>query len=170
MAAALTTQRLSRLQVQDMIERLADDLTPRQRGRLAELAESIGDDGMIAFSRALEVTTTGSDERARQAAFRQFRKSVRSAASAVGVAFSIEVDGQKIAPTQRRCWFEGTDMAEARLTDMARHEASGGAHRVDPWERTFRRCSTGHLTSSFTPVPHPSTNTTPPSCKSLLAP
>ncbi|MCV7355896.1 pentapeptide repeat-containing protein [Mycolicibacterium fluoranthenivorans] len=110
-----------------MIERLADDLTPRQRGRLAELAESIGDDGMIAFSRALEVTTTGSDERARQAAFRQFRKSVRSAASAVGVAFSIEVDGQKIAPTQRRCWFEGTDMAEARLTDMARHEASRGA-------------------------------------------
>jgi WD40 repeat protein len=122
----VTTSQLSRSEVEALLPKLGEDLTPRQLSRLRQLAALIGEDNTIPMTQALQVATTSQDDQARQAAFRQFRRSVRSAADQIQLKFGIEVDGQKIAPGQRRCWFELTDEVETQLADLSRRESSRG--------------------------------------------
>ncbi|MGH4018362.1 MAG: hypothetical protein ACRDT0_03765, partial [Pseudonocardiaceae bacterium] len=55
-------RRLPRRAVLRHLNRLADDLTPRQLSRLRALADLIGDDGRIPLPGALDAATPGGDD------------------------------------------------------------------------------------------------------------
>jgi len=55
------------------------------------------------------VATPGGNDQRRQAAFRQFRRSVSEAADAAQVRLALVPDSLKLAPARRFCWFEGED-------------------------------------------------------------
>jgi hypothetical protein len=63
----------------------------------------------IGLDRALDVATPGGDDQRRQAAFRQFRRTVAEAAEAAQVRLALVPDSLKLAPVHRFCWFEGED-------------------------------------------------------------
>ena len=115
--------RLPRRAVVRHLDRLADDLTPRQLSRLRALAELIDDEGRIPLDRALAVATPGGDAKTTQAAFRQFRSAVKEASAAAGVTVELVTDGRKSAPAGRFCWFEGEDTTAPELAERSAREA-----------------------------------------------
>src|SRR5215468_5493220 len=117
---------------------MRDDLSRHQSARLHELAALIDADGRIPLDRALEVATPGGDDQRRQAAFRQFRRTVAMAAGDAGIAFELVPDTLKIAPAHRWCWFEGEDPVIGELEAMSKYESArgrspGAAQAVPPW-------------------------------------
>src|SRR5580692_623330 len=100
-------ERLRKEAVQRLLKRMGDDLSRHQLERLDKLAALIGDDGRIGLEQALEVATPpGGDDQRRQAAFRQFRRTVGEAAQAAQVTFALVPDSLRLAPVHRYCWFE----------------------------------------------------------------
>ncbi|HEX6523056.1 MAG TPA: pentapeptide repeat-containing protein [Streptosporangiaceae bacterium] len=100
-------ERLRTEAVLRLLERMQDDLSRHQLERLRKLAELIDSDGRIGLDRALDVATPGGDDQRRQAAFRQFRRTVAEAAEAAQVRLALVPDSLKLAPVHRFCWFEG---------------------------------------------------------------
>ena len=101
--------RLGKEAVLRLLERMQDDLSRHQLERLGKLAALIDGNGRIGLDRALEVATPGGDDQRRQAAFRQFRRTVAEAAEAAQVTLALVQDSLKLAPAHRFCWFEGED-------------------------------------------------------------
>ena len=96
----MTSSRLPRRAVLRHLDRLADDLTPRQARRLRELAELIDDDGRIPLDRALAVATPGGEPQTAQATFRKFRAAVNDAIASGEVNLHLEVDARKAGPAR----------------------------------------------------------------------
>ena len=115
--------RLSKESVLRLLGRMRDDLSRHQLDRLDRLAALIGDDGRIGLEQALEVATPGGDDQRRQAAFRQFRRTVAEAAEAAQVALALVPDSLKLAPAQRFCWFEGEDPVLGDLAEMSKDKS-----------------------------------------------
>src|SRR5438132_122569 len=111
--------RLRKREVLSLLGRIQDDLSRHQLIRLRRLAELIDDDGRIPLEQALQVATEGGDDQRRQAAFRQFRRTVAAAAKDAGVAFALVPDTLKAAPARRHCWFEGEDPVIGDLEAMS---------------------------------------------------
>ncbi|WP_239376783.1 NACHT domain-containing NTPase, partial [Frankia sp. Cj5] len=116
--------RLPRQAVLRYIDRLADDLTPRQVQRLRGLADLIDGDGRIPMTDALAVATPGGDDTKAQDAFRKFRAAFDTAADAAGVQVRLVSDQRKAPPRDRVCWFEGEDLTGDELAARSRREAS----------------------------------------------
>ena len=102
-------ERLRKEAVLRLLGRMQDDLSRHQLERLGKLAALIDDDGRIGLEQALEAATPGGDDQRRQAAFRQFRRTVADAAEAAQVTLALVPDTLKVAPVHRFCWFEGED-------------------------------------------------------------
>jgi hypothetical protein len=119
----VTGERLPRAAVLRHLERLRDDLAPRQLERLRALAGLMDGDDRISLAAALEVATPGGDTTTRQDAFRQFRATVKAATAAAGVRLEVVADGRKTSPEQRLCWFLGEDTAGAELAERSRRQA-----------------------------------------------
>ncbi|KPM51875.1 hypothetical protein ACG83_33210 [Frankia sp. R43] len=115
--------RLPRQAVLRYLERLADDLTPRQSQRLRDLADLIDGDGRIPMADALEVATPGGGDVKAQDAFRKFRAAFDEAAAEAGVAVRLVSDQRKAPPRGRMCWFEGEDLAGDELAAHSRRGA-----------------------------------------------
>ncbi|KJE20416.1 WD domain, G-beta repeat-containing protein, partial [Frankia torreyi] len=105
------------------LDRLADDLTPRQLARLRALADLIGDDGRIPMPQALDVATPGGGDVKAQDTFRKFRAALDEAASAAGVDLRLVSDRRKAPPADRFCWFEGADVTGEELAERSQREA-----------------------------------------------
>jgi hypothetical protein len=99
--------RLREREVLTLLDRMRDHLSRHQLDRLRQLATLIDEEGRIPLERALDVATAGGDDQQRQAAFRQFRRTVAAAARDAGVTFTLVPDSSKTAPARRYCWFEG---------------------------------------------------------------
>ena len=96
--------------VQRLLNRMRGNLTRQQLERLDKLAALIGADGRIGLEQALAAAAPpGGDDVQRQAAFRQFRRTVAEAAAQAGVPLALVPDSLKLAPEHRFCWFEGQD-------------------------------------------------------------
>ncbi|ONH59027.1 hypothetical protein CcI49_17920, partial [Frankia sp. CcI49] len=115
--------RLPRQAVLRYLERLADDLTPRQSQRLRDLADLIDGDGRIPMADALEVATPGGGDVKAQDAFRKFRAAFDEAAAEAGVGVRLVSDQRKAPPRDRACWFEGEDLAGDELAARSRRGA-----------------------------------------------
>ncbi|EFC78994.1 pentapeptide repeat-containing protein, partial [Parafrankia sp. EUN1f] len=115
--------RLPRQAVLRYLERLADDLTPRQAQRLAGLADLIDGDGRIPMADALEVATPGGGDAKAQDAFRKFRAAFDEAAAEADVGVRLVSDQRKAPPRDRVCWFEGEDLAGDELAARSRRGA-----------------------------------------------
>ncbi|HKR48434.1 MAG TPA: hypothetical protein VJT72_02435, partial [Pseudonocardiaceae bacterium] len=116
-------QRLPRRAVLRHLNRLADDLTPRQLSRLRVLADLIGDDGRIPLPGALDAATPGGDDTKAQDAFRKFRAALDDAAHAAGVDLRLVSDQRKVPPGDRFCWFEGADVTGDEVAELSGREA-----------------------------------------------
>ena len=115
--------RLPRAAVLRHLDRLAEDLAPRQLKRLRALAKVMDDEGRISLPVALEIATPGGDTKTRQDAFRQFRAAVKDATSAAGRRLELVSDGRKTPPEGRFCWFEGDDTTGDELAERSRRQA-----------------------------------------------
>ena len=116
-------ERLRTEAVLRLLERMQDDLSRHQLERLRQLAELIGSDGRIGLDRALDVATPGGDDQRRQAAFRQFRRTVTEAAESAHVTLALVPDSLKLAPMHRFCWFEGEDPVLGELAAMSKDKS-----------------------------------------------
>ncbi|MCM3924351.1 pentapeptide repeat-containing protein [Frankia sp. AiPs1] len=116
-------QRLPRRAVLRHLERLTDELTPRQRARLTALADLIGDDGRIPMPQALGVATPGGGDVKAQDTFRKFRAALDEAATAAEVDLRLVSDRRKAPPADRFCWFEGADVTSEEVAERSQREA-----------------------------------------------
>src|SRR5262249_59531579 len=114
--------RLREQEVLSLLDRMQDYLSRHQLARLRQLAAVIDEEGRIPLERALEVASAGGDDQRRQAAFRQFRRTVSAAAQDAGVTFALVPDTSKTAPARRYCWFEGEDPVVGELEAMSKYE------------------------------------------------
>src|SRR5262249_3993884 len=124
--AGRRTKRLREREVLSLLDRMRDYLSRHQLTRLHELAALIDADGRIPLDRALEVATPSGDDQRRQAAFRQFRRTVAGAAREAGIALELVPDTLKIAPAHRWCWFEGEDPVIGELEALSKYESARG--------------------------------------------
>uniref|UniRef100_UPI0021BEF80D pentapeptide repeat-containing protein n=1 Tax=Frankia gtarii TaxID=2950102 RepID=UPI0021BEF80D len=116
-------RRLPRRAVLRHLDRLTDDLTPRQMSRLRGLAELIGDDGRIPMPQALDEATPGGGDVKAQDTFRKFRAALDVAAKAAKVDLRLVSDRRKAPPTDRFCWFEGADVTVEEVAERSEREA-----------------------------------------------
>ncbi|WP_250292135.1 pentapeptide repeat-containing protein, partial [Frankia sp. CiP1_Cm_nod1] len=118
--------RLPRRAVLRHLDRLTDDVTPRQLSRLRALADLIDDDGRIPMPRALDAATPGGSDQKAQDAFRKFRAALDDAAAAAGVELRLVSDQRKAPPADRFCWFEGADAIGDEIAERSQREAARG--------------------------------------------
>ncbi|EIV96140.1 WD40 repeat-containing protein [Frankia sp. QA3] len=116
-------RRLPRRAVLRHLDRLADDLTPRQLSRLRALADLIGEDGRIPLPQALDVATPGGGDGKAQDTFRKFRAALDEAATAAGVDLRLVGDRRKAPPPDRFCWFEGADVTSEEVAERSQRKA-----------------------------------------------
>jgi hypothetical protein len=126
----VSPDRLPRHAVLRHLERIADDLTPRNLDRLRKLTELIDGEGRIPLGPALDIATTGRDDQARQTAFRQFRATVKKAAADASVELELTSDGRTSAVADRFCWFAGEDTAVAELAALSEQGATLSGSRT----------------------------------------